>query len=443
MKTIGGIPVISMSEVVAPVFEHFQRPLGDTRIKDDILGAMKEAAGNDELGAKRRFLAADPVWWLGTLRDAYFYQSSLERYAEWAEAKCALLLTIARTTREDDGIIQHILNYEDFHVEVMGMGVLVMPHLPFAPDFVAEMYDLRGLDFFLFHYMGGETNAHSDAALFDHAACVPRALELLGRSEEAQAAEDELQARRDRLTTIGRDFQPPGSDSNTPAFERLRLSGERFWFGYLSQQVWLALADRSRQELLDAFATEILLQREVLTTWSTVALMLCKVVEREAATTLFRRWQTTFDASDFNPPEPLSRREKRRIDSRRMTFDTVQKASSRGHSPTLGQLVFLASYWNDELMDRCTPVFQQIRTECERFNLTHTEQVQRLATLLGEPLIAELPQPPTVVRLRNASAHPQTDRSLPWPRAVAALKQVLGEPPREILRLITVELRVP
>jgi hypothetical protein len=244
------IPIVSTAEVVKPVFDHFQRTPGDERIKEDILRTIQQAAKDGGLKRMRLFLSDDPILWIGTLQSAYFFRDTqpLSGYAEWAKAKCDLLVEIARRTREDDGIIQHILNYEDFHIEMMSF--------PFGPRFVTEIYDLRGLDFFLFHYMGGETNAHSDEALFEHASCVAIALESIERYEEAKDVAAQLQARRQRLAEIRREFQAPGADVDKPTLEQLRVIGERFWFDYLSEPVWRALAQQSRQELLDAFSTE-------------------------------------------------------------------------------------------------------------------------------------------------------------------------------------------
>lgn len=438
MDSIGGIPIVSMEEVVRPVFDRFDRTPGDEGIKHDILRVLRQAIESDDLHAMRRFLAEDPALWIGTLQSAYFFKDRepLSNYTEWAEMKCDLLVQIAGRTRDDDGIIQHILNYEDFHVEVMPF--------PFGPVFVVEMYRLRGLDFFLFHYMGGQTDAHSDDALFEHASCVPTALKALGREEEAKTVFAQLGARRRRLASIGRDFTPPGADSTTPTLEMLRVLGERFWFDYLSGTVWRALARQSRHELLDAFSTEYLLQAEILTTWSTVALILCRVIERETADTLFGRWTRHFSESEFRPPAHMTKKEQRRVEARRMTYDVAKKAACEtGPVPTLGQLVFLASFWRDDVMDRCTQVFQDIRSEAEHIDDTHSDKVGRLATLLKGPLAEEAPKEATLVRLRNAAAHPRSDPTEDWQQFIVWLKQALGEPPRRILHLVAVEARLP
>ncbi len=432
------IPVVSMAEVVKPVFEYFERSPGDEGVKADILRALRQAIESGDVQEMRRFLSDDPALWLGTLQDAYFFKDRqpLSGYPEWAKAKCDLLVEVVRRTRDDDGIIQHILNYEDFHVEVMPF--------PFGPRFVVEIYDQRGLDFFLFHYMGGETDAHSDEALFEHASCVATALGSIGRQEEAKDVSAQLRARRQRLEAIAREFEAPNSHADAPALNCLRIRGERFWFDYLSEPVWRALAEQSRRELLDVFATEYLLRAEVLTTWSSAALILCKVLEREAVETFFSRWKTNFAEGEFVPPSSSSKRLQRRIDSRRVTFDVLHRAA-RGQAapPTLGQLVFLTSFWDDDVMDSCTPVFSDIRLKAEQFDPEHSKHVQRLTGLLKEPLSPAGQIEVSVVQLRNESAHPQPDQSADWEHHVAWLKQALGEPPRQILRLVTVDTRVP
>lgn len=99
------IPVVSMAEVVGPVFEHFGRSPGDEEIKADILRALRQAIESDDVREMRRFLSDDPALWLGTLQHAYFFQDRepLSGYPEWARAKCDLLAwTIHEGQNESD-----------------------------------------------------------------------------------------------------------------------------------------------------------------------------------------------------------------------------------------------------------------------------------------------------------------------------------------------------
>ncbi|RKT44877.1 hypothetical protein BDD21_2281 [Thiocapsa rosea] len=155
MEEISGIPIVQLADVIKPVLDRYGRPANDLAIRNDILADIRRALVSGDKDRIRLFLSQDEAYWIGTLQWAYFQRfegvNPLEGYKDWARAKCDLLLAIASRTREDDGIIQHLLNYEDFHVEVLPF--------PFGPSFIVRLYEMRGLDFFLFHYMGGETSA--------------------------------------------------------------------------------------------------------------------------------------------------------------------------------------------------------------------------------------------------------------------------------------------
>jgi hypothetical protein len=202
---------------------------------------LKNAISSVDLEFLRRFLSQEESFWIGNLQWAYFQRFEgmcpLDGYQEWARMKCNLLTAIARRTREDDGIIQHLVNYEDFHIEVLPFH--------FGPSFIIGLYELRGLDFFLFHYMGGETSAHEDRALFDHAESVIKSLIKLGRTIEAKSLERELELRKGRLIEIQRNFQGPEYDPSTNLLARIRIAGERFWSDYLTPAVWTRVNSQS------------------------------------------------------------------------------------------------------------------------------------------------------------------------------------------------------
>jgi hypothetical protein len=354
MDNIDGIPVIKISDVIKPVLSRYGRLANDVAIRADIISDLKTAIDSGDIYLMRQFISQDDSFWIGNLQDAYFQSfegmEPLSGYAEWAEVKCKLILSIAEKTRDDDGIIQHIINYEDFHIEVFPF--------PFGPSFIVKLYELRGLDFFLFHYMGGETIAHDDSALFEHAQSIEKSLLKLGRSSEAEELKKELMARKMRLKEIQRDFQGPEYDPSKNIVDRIRIASERFWSNYLTPDVWNGLEKQSRRELIDEFSTEYLLNQQVLSTWSTPALALCKVFERELSRAIFLPWKEHILQSSWKPPEPKSKKEEKRIQSRYLTFKTIKScASPQGHPPTLGQLYFLAKYWNDPLMNNCTNMF--------------------------------------------------------------------------------------
>jgi len=432
MDEINGIPVIRLADVIKPVLDHYGRSANDLLIRTDILADMRHAVVSGDTEAIRTFLSEDETRWIGNLQCAYFQRfegvGSLDGYEDWARAKCDLLLAVASKTREDDGIIQHLLNYEDFHIEVLPF--------PFGPTFIVRLYEMRGVDFFLFHYMGGETSAHEDCALFEHAASVAKSLAKLGRTAEATSVERELAARKERLTAIRKDFQGPEYDPAANLIARIRIAGERFWSDYLTPEVWTKVDRQSASELVDAFSTEYLLRQHVLSTWSTVALALCKVVEREIARAIFVPWKLHFRTATWAPPRAESEKTRKRLESRMMTFKTLQSCScDKGHSPTLGQLLFVAKFWNDPLMDQCTEVFRSIRAEASRALPTFSDDIVCLVRLLEQPFTIK----ESVVNIpdaRNRSAHPREDDDIDWNVFIEMIKDALGKPPAELLKLL-------
>lgn len=432
MENINGIPLIRAADVIKPVLARYGRSANDPEIRADILADLRGVTPKGELQSLRRFLSQEEAFWIGNLQEAYFQRfegiDPLDGYADWAQAKCDLLTTIASKTREDDGIIQHLVNYEDFHVEVFPF--------PFGPSFIVGLYELRGLDFFLFHYMGGETVAYDDQALFDHAESVSKALLKLGRPTEAQAVGRELEGRKHRLAEIQRDFQGPEYDPSTNLLSRIRIVSERFWSDYLSPDVWNRLDRQSAIELVDAFSTEYLLKQEILSNWSTVALALCKVVERESAKAIFSPWKQNFRTAVWTPPQAESERGRKKLESRLMTFKTLQScASDKGHSPTLGQLLFLAKFWNDSLMEQSTDLFTNIRAQANLASPGFSDGVARLARILEQPL-ATNSAAMTIPDARNRSAHPREDEDVNWTSFIDHLKEMLGKPPAELLKLV-------
>jgi hypothetical protein len=432
MEHINDIPIISMADVIKPVLARYCRDESDPEIRKDILSEIKAKVQSGDLDSMRQFLSQDESVWIGNLQHAYFRRfegiEPLDDYPEWAQAKCSLLIAIAEQTREDDGIIQHLLNYEDFHIEVFPFS--------FGPSFIVSLYELRGLDFFLYHYMGGETSAHEDGVLFDHAESVTKSLAKLGRTTEAKLVERELEARKRRLNEIQRDFQRPEYDPSTNLIARIRIAGERFWSDYLMPDVWTRVDQQSAAELVDAFSTEYLLKQEILSTWSTVVLALCRVVERETARAIFTPWKQHFQMAVWSPPQAESKKARKRLESRQMTFKMLQSCSSdKGHSPTLGQLVFVAKFWDDPVMDSCTDMFQNIRNQANRTSSDFSQRVANLAVFLQQPLSID-GAAMTIPDARNSSAHPREDEDIAWSLFIEHLKKTLGKPPAELLKLV-------
>jgi len=437
MEEINGIPVVRMADLIKPVLDRYGRSANDLSIRADILADIRRALVSGDIDAIRLFLSQDEAYWIGTLQWAYFQRfegaDPLDGYEDWARTKSDLLLAVASETREDDGIIQHLLNYEDFHIEVLPF--------PFGPSFIVRLYEMRGLDFFLFHYMGAETSAHDDGVLFDHATSVAKSLTKLGRTAEAALVERELEARKDRLAAIPRDFIGPEYDPSANLIALIRIAGEKFWSDYLTSEVWTKVDRQSASELVDAFSTEYLLKQQVLLTWGTVALALCKVVERETARAIFIPWKECIQMAEWTPPQAESEKARKRIESRLMTFKTLQSCSSgKGHPPTLGQLVFIAKFWNDAMMDRCTHLFKNIRTRAQRASPDFSDRVAKLASVLEQPFKID-GVALTIPEARNRSAHPREVEDVGWTSFINQLRETLGKPPVELLKLV-VELTV-
>ncbi len=432
MKEMNGIPIISISDVIKPVLTRYGRNEKDITIRQDIISDIKSAIDSGDLNLMRQFLTGDESFWVGNLQYAYFQpfeeRKPLSEYSEWAEIKCKLLLSIAEKTRADDGIIQHIVNYEDFHVEILPFS--------FGPSFIVSLYELRGLDFFLFHYMGGETIAHDDVALFEHASSIEKSLLKLGRSSEAKELNRELSEKKSKLKNIQREFQGPEYDPSQNIVDKIRIASEHFWSHYLTPDTWNKIEAQSRLELTDEFSTEYLLNQQVLSTWSTPALALCKVFERELTRAIFNPWKQRILSATWSPPEPKSKEEEKRIQSRSLTFKTIQSCASKdGHPPTLGQLYFMAKFWNDHIMNACTDLFSDINEASVAFDPEFSEKIKTCATILENPL-QQNGKKITITDARNRSAHPSEDMSVDWNFFIIQFKKILGEPPAEVLKLI-------
>lgn len=143
----------------------------------------------------------------------------------------------------------------------------------------------------------------------------------------------------------------------------------------------------------------------------------------------------------WTPPQAESEKARKRIESRLMTFKMLQSCSSdKGHSPTLGQLVFIAKFWNDPMMDRCTDLFKNIRSQVNRASPDFSDRVAKLARALEQPLKMD-GAALTIIEARNRSAHPREDEDVDWTSFIDHLRETLGKPPVGLLKLV-VELTV-
>jgi hypothetical protein len=432
------IPIFAMGELIQPVLWRYNVGAFDPAIQDLVLSDINESVESNDLERMRMFLSSDGSRWIGTLQWAFIQpfpgREFLDRYEEWVEAKCTLLLAILRQTREEDYVIQHLLNYDDFCIEVLNW--------PFKKgvQFLIQVYELRGIDFFLFHYMGGQTDAHKDAALFDGARTVVRALREVQRVAESERVDRDINERQKRTVKIQESFIGPDYDPSSNLSAKLKIASEKFWVDYLSVPVWQGLLPDSRSELTDAFSTEYLLKSQVLSNWSNVSLLLCKVVEREVGRVLFFPWKPLLTSIDWTEPSGLPNSEAKRAQSRIQTLQMLKSVATKPMTaPTLGQLVFLAKFWNDRLMDSLTDVFTRVRREASSRLPNVDVYVEQVATILTEPVVNG-GEKKSITEIRNSAAHPRADGDLDWERFSATLREVLGRPPKTLLGLLCVNM---
>lgn len=361
-----------------------------------------------------------------------WYKESL--YSIWSDAVAALLLNVIKLTRDYDYVIQQILNYQDFCVEVLTLPSKI------GAQFLIDIYELRGIDFFLFHYAGGETCANSDSALFDGARNVVRALKEVQRVAESKQVEHDIAQRQKRAIEIQRSFLGPDYDPSSNLSAKLKIASEKFWVDYLSVPVWQGLMPESRSELTDAFSTEYLLKSQILNNWSNVSLLLCKVVEREVGRVLFTPWRPFLSSIHWTEPSGLSKSEAKRVQSRIQTIQMLKSVAVKPTvAPTLGQLVFIAKFWNDRLMDSLTDVFIIVRKEARSRLPNVDEHVEQIGEILTDPVVNG-GEKKSITEIRNSAAHPRSEGDLDWQGFSATLREVLGRPPKTLLRLLCVQM---
>jgi len=353
----------------------------------------------------------------------------------WTNVFCDLIFKIVESTKKYDPTIQNILSYDN-------MLAHEIQYSKYATMIMCKIYDLRGIDFFLFHYAKGEEIAASeDSWLFSTANFLVKFLAQNDRIEESLYVEKELSQRQRGLVEINNIFSSPVKKSPKSSLELLRLQAERFWIEYLNEETWKFLSSMSKSDLIDSFVTEHLLKYAVLRQWSQLVLSLCKVVEREMAQVLFSPWINIIRQSRFEVPDGISKSKTKRVISRKYTFETLMKcATDSVHPPTLGQLIFVARFWEDPIMDECTDLFKDIRSKLWTTSPDYGRKIKTLLKYLEDRNVIN-GERPNINELRNASAHPGKEKEYDWNQHSVWLKTALGEPPKKILHLIVVDLR--
>lgn len=453
------VPIVNAKDLAAPVYSYFNLNIGDEQIIDKASEYVEELASSNNLEKMRSYLWIHPILNVVNMSEAVGYGSkNLKRlqileartgkgdndrvelptpYGRWIAAQGRLILEILKRTKEEDVVIQHWLNYEDF--------ILELSLTQTGCKIISEIYDLRGLDFFLFHYMGGETSAIKDKALFDNAKKIPIALNRMARIEEAIQVEKDIESRLKGIINISNQFGRRKQTQSETDFvlEKLRLKAERFWNNYFSSDVWNALHNDSRKDLIDAFISEIFLENGILRGWNIVILAICKVIEREMSISLFTPGINNIRKSSFLEPLNATSSKLKKIQTRKNTYKMLKKCANRPiHPPTLGQLIFVAKFWDDPIMDECTDLFKNMRMDLEKYCPNSTKTIKNIALLLEEKHSVDS-ESASIIELRNASAHPGRDSSFSWAKYLEWLKRFIGKPPEYILRSLIFDLRPP
>lgn len=454
MDNIDEIPIVPIESIIKPVFDFFKIKIGDNSIMTKAIDYLNKLSKNQDFDIKRQYLWIDKINVSsvnmavihGNVRtnmfsltgkvenDVIFDSDSV--YSKWLSAQGKYILSILKKSKEEDGAIQHWLNYEDFIIELSTTknGCTIL----------CDIYDLKGLDFFLFHYMGGQTDALRDNAMFENAKNIIKALSVLQRNDESIFVKEEIEKRRKNIIKISKKFI--GSKEQEPNFdfvlEKLRLNAERFWNEYLSNNVWVKIHSTSRENLIDAFVTEALIENNILKIWSNVVLAFAKVIEKELSITLFNQFINIIKESKFNIPENTSQSKLKKVKKRKMTFDMIYKCTQEPiHPPTLGQLVFVGKYWNDEIMDECTTLFAKCRKDINDKHWKGNQEIYNIVTII-EQNESNKEDSANIIDLRNSSAHPGKENLYDWRKYTIWFKNAIGKPPKMILKKIINDTRL-
>lgn len=428
----------SFKEVLLKLYDYFNLEYGDVVVFEKLVDELVYLSTNAEWDRVKEILddKSDPLFFINRsfIVNHYFnlnlnYEEFSKFLEAWSDNTAKLLLRVVKTTKEYDFLIQQILNYEDFLFYEMRKNKL-------RKKIACEIYDLRGIDFFLIHYMQHMTSALEDEALWRNAELISEFLKEFNRFEEAYYVESEIQKRKEKLKEIKVDFADNDEANKLTVIEnRLKLLGERFWIEYLSVEVWKSLMQESQKDLIDSYVLEFFLKKSILNCWSQVVLTLCKILERELSFIIFSKWIELIKQADFIMPQNLSPKEQKELQPREFTFKVLKSCVvGKIHPPTLGQMIFVIKFWEDKLMNRCTTLFNNINHRI-RNKSDFLEKLSKLNYWLEERHILD-GERPTVIDLRNSSAHPGSELEYSWNRHIEWLKNFLGKPPKEALKII-------
>ncbi len=425
-------------EVLLKLYNYFNLEFGDVSVFERLVEELNDLSTNAEWNRVKDVLddENDPLFLINrNFISAHHFilinnkEKFIKFLESWSNNTAKFLLRIVKTTKEYDFVVQQILNYEDFLFFEMRKNTL-------RKKIACEIYDLRGIDFFLIHYMQHMTSALEDEALWRSAELITEFLKEFNRFEEAYYVESEIQKRKEKLKEIKVDYANNDEPNKLTVIEnRLKLLGERFWNEYLSAEVWKLLMQESQKDLIDSYVLEFFLRKSILNCWSQVVFTLCKILERELSFIIFSKWIELIKQADFIMPKNLSPKEQKEFQHREFTFKILKSCVvGKIHPPTLGQMIFVIKFWEDKLMNKCTTLFTDINHSI-RNKSDFLEKLSKLNYWLEERHILE-GERPTVIDLRNSSAHPGSEFEYSWDKHIEWLKDFLGKPPKEALKII-------
>lgn len=439
MKEIYGINIIDGKEQIEPIFKHFKLEYGDNSVIEKVVEQLNMISKNDSFNLAVDFIRYSKPFDFFTLQNLYKFihdiswlektekgkiiDSELSIYNNTLASFCNYVL---KKTRDFDEIIKYFLTYSDliYYLKLSTSGKKI----------IVDFYFNRGIDFFLsYNILGRQHKATEYLHYFDYAEYIKESLISVKRYEESEYVSTEIENRKLGLKEITDSFT---SDKPDKTFEFLRIYSERFWFDYLGENVFTILKDDSKNELIDSIVTELLIEKKVLTNFSQVALAFCKVIERELNESLFQPFISEYTNCYIDKIQPnISNNKRNKIESRLNTINIIKKCVSNGHQLTFGQIVYLMKFWNDPIINEYSDLFKLINIRIVNF-AELTQSIHALLVYFERNDIGL-----TLTDIRNSSAHPTVDKNINWAECVKWIKQILGNPPKEILKKIVINLR--
>lgn len=439
MEEINGIKLIDSKEIAKPVFDYFKLEYGDNSLITSIINLLNDISTNDSFDQAVDLIQFGKPFDFFVTQNLYAFiqdntliekivqdqvvDSELTVYNNSLATFCNYVLS---KTRDYDEIIKYYLTYNNllYYLKLSSSGKKI----------IIDIYFKRGLDFFLTYNVGGnQYKATYYPHYFDFSEYICEALSHLKRFEESEYVSNEIEKRKLGLKEISNSFSPDNPDKS---FEALRLHSERFWFDYLGDEVFSKLKNESKNELIDSVVTEHLIEKRVLTNFSQVALAFCKVIERELNESLYNPYIEEYKNCTFRIIEPnIPKIQRSKIEFRLNTVSVIKKCVKGGHQLTFGQVVFLLRFWNDPIINDYSDLFLLIKQRTSNFD----KITKAIDKLIGYFELNDIGL--TFVDIRNSSAHPTIDKDINWTACVKWIKQMLGEPPKEILKRIVINLR--